>query len=259
MTTLAPARPEIATVDEADAMKLISTLTKDLIAYADGRPLEKKIRAALDEMILDYIDGELRGDIACSIEALMRVFPSVARMVADKTEETHLQTLLSMYFDGELDPNASADIRRMIDDDPNVAKLARQIRQGGDYLRLVLQPIPGQHVSPHDVAAIKAELTGSSNDAASIPRFSSLVAYAVGTVIDKETQDLLDDMIVGYLGGTLDRVSTLGLEASMRLAPSVARLVADKVEEQADLSGSTPRIRRQTPKNGAVRPDRYRS
>ena len=259
MTTLALARSDITTVDEADAMKLIPTLTEDPIAYADGRPVDRKTRTVLDEMILDYVDGELGGDVACSIEVLMRIFPNVARLVADKTEETHFQNHLSMYFDGELDPEASADIRRMIDDDPEVAKLARQIRQGGDYLRLVLQPIPGQHVSPHDVAAIKAEVTGTSHDTASITRFSSFVTYALDTVIDKETQDLLDDMIIRYIGDTLDRVSTLGLEASMRLAPSVARLVADKADEQADLSASTPRIQRQASKNRAVRPDRHRS
>lgn len=259
MTTLSPARPDIATVDEADATKLIPTFAEDLIAYVDGWPVDRKTRTVLEEMILDYVDGELGGDVACSIEALMRIFPNVARLVADKTEETHLQNRLSMYFDGELGLEASADMRRMIDGDPEVAKLARQIRQGGDYLRLVLQPIPGQPINANDVAAIKAELTGASNDAASIARFSTLVAYAMGTVIDKETQDLLDDMIIRYVDGTLDRVSTLGLEASMRLAFNVARLVADKADEQAELSRSTPRIRRQTLKNRAVRPDRYRS
>jgi len=180
-------------------------------------------------------------------------------MVADKIEETHLQILLSMYFHGELDSEASVDIRRMIDGDPEVGKLARQIRQGGDCLRVVLQPIPGQHVSRHDVAAIKAELTRASGGAASIARFDTLIAYAMGTVIDKETQGLLDDMIARYLDGTLDRVSTLGLEASMRLARCVARLVADKADEQADLSSSAPTIRRQTLEKRAVRPDRHRS
>lgn len=259
MTTLAPARPDIATAAETDAMNMISPLTEDLIAYANGRPLEKKTRTALDEMILDSVDGELGGDIACSIEALMRVFPSVARMVADKTEETHLQNRLSMYFDGELGPEASADIQRMIEGDPNVAKLAHQIRQGGDYLRLVLQPIPGQHVSPHDVAATKAELTGASNDAASIARFSILVAYAAGRVIDNATPSFLDEMIFRYIGGTLDRVSTLGLEASMRLVPSVARLVADKASERAGISSTTQTSRRRTFENRAIDPDRHRS
>ncbi len=259
MTILAVTRPDFATVDEADAMKLIPTFAEDLIAYADGRPVDRKTRTVLDKMILDYVDGELGGDVACSIEALMRIFPNVARLVADKTEETHLQNRLSMYFDGAFDSEASADIRRLINDDPEVAKLARQFRQGGDYLRVVLQPIPGQHVSRNDVEAIKAELTGASSGAASIARFDTLIAYAMGTVIDKETQDLLDDMIVRYIGGTLDRVSTLGLEASMRLAPCVARLVADKADERSDLSGSNPAYRRQTPKNRAVRPDRHRS
>ena len=259
MTTLAITRPDIETVDEADVMNMIPTLTEDLIAYADGRPLGKKTRTVLDEMILDYVDGELESDVTCNIEALMRIFPNVARLVADKIEETHLQNRLSMYFDCELDPEASANMWRMIEGDPDVAKLARRIRQGGDYLRLVLQPIPGQHVSPHNVEAIKGELNGASNDAAPIARFDTLVAYAMGTVIDKETQDLLDDMIVRYLNGTLDRVSTHGLEASMRLAPCVARLVADKADEQADLSASTPRIRRRTSKKRAVRPNRHRS
>jgi hypothetical protein len=240
-------------------MNMISTLTEDLIAYADCRPVEREKQTVLDEMILDYVDGELGSEVACSIEALMRIFPNVARLVADKTQETHLRNHLSMYFDGEFRPEASADMRRMIEGDPEVAKLARQIRQGGDYLRLVLQPIPGQHVSPHNVETIKRELNGATNDAAPIARFDTLVAYAMGMVIDKETQDLLDGMIIRYLDGTLDRVSTLGLEASMRLAPCVARLAADKADEQSDLSASTPRIRRRNPKNRAIRPDRYRS
>lgn len=259
MTTLALARPDTATVDEADAMTLILTLTEDLIAYADGRPVDRKTRTVLDEMILDYVDGKLGGDVTFSIEALMRIFPSVARLVADKIEETHLQNRLSMFFDGELDSEASADMRRMIECDPKVAKLARQIRQGGDYLRVVLQPIPGQQAGTNDVEAIKAELTGASSGAASIARFDTLIAYAMGTVIDKETQNLLDDMIVRYLDGTLDRVSTLGLEASMRLVPCVARLVADKADEQPGLSGSGLRTRRRTSEKRAVRPVRHRS
>lgn len=252
MTTLAGTRPDFATDEEADAMNMISTLTEGLIAYAEGRQVDMETGAVLDEMILDYFDSALEIKVARDVEALMRVSPNVARLVADKTEETQLQNRLSMFFDGELDSEASADIQRMIDGDPEVAKLARQIRQGGDYLRVVLQPIPGQHVSRNDVAAIKAEFAGASDDAASIARFSTLVDYAMGMAIDKKTRSLLDEMILRYLGGTLDRVSMLGLEASMRLVPSVARLVADKAGERSGLSSSTAVFRHRALKKKVV-------
>ena len=77
--------------------------------------------------------------------------------------------------------------------------------------------------------------------------------------LERRVDAFLDDMIVRYIGGRLDRVSKLGLEASMRLVPAVARLVADKADEQPGSSGSTPRIRRETSKNRAVRPDQHHS
>lgn len=233
-------------VDDTDAMDMISSLTDDLVAYADGRPLDGRSQAALDDMILDYIDGELDGKVAYDLETSMRLFPNVARLVADKTEEAHLQNRLSMYFDGELDPKAGADTQRLIEGDPGAAKLARQIRQGGDYLRVVLQPIPGQHLTLNDPTAIKAELIGASDVAPSIARFSILINYVTGLTLDQESQDLLDHMIIRYLDGTLDRFSTFGLEASMRLVPSVARFVADKSNEQPNLSGSTRNFRYRT-------------
>ncbi len=234
-----------AVVGEADAFNMTSFLTEDLMAYTDIRPTDKKTRAALDDMILVYIDGELDSEVAHDVEALMRAFPDVARFVTERSEERHLQNQLSMFFDGELDPEASASIRRLIENDPYVTELARQIRQGGDYLRVVLQPIPGQHVDPIDVKVTRDELLGASDEAVPIVRFNTLIAYATGMAIDKKIGVLLDDMIIRYIDGTLDRLPTFGLEASMRLSSSVANLIADKSGGQPNSSGSKPTFRHQ--------------
>ena len=66
----------------------------------------------------------------------------------------------------------------------------------------------------------------------------------MGMAIDKRIQGLLEDLIVRYIDGTLDRLSALGLEASMRLEPSVARLIADRTDEQASMSDSPLNFRR---------------
>lgn len=245
MSTSTGARATSAAVDEADAINMIPFLTEDLMAYADGRPVDEKPRAALDDLILDYIDDGLDSEVAHDIEALMRAFPNVARLVAGRSEETHLQNQLSLFFDGELDPKASTDIRRLIEDDSCVAELARQIRQGGDYLRVVLQPIPGQHLNPIDVKVTRDELLGASDEAVPIVRFNTLIAYATGMAIDKKARVLLDGMIIRYIDGTLDRLSTFGLEASMRLSSSVAKLVADKSSGQPNSSGLKPTFRHQ--------------
>jgi len=252
MSSSTRTRATSAAGDEATVTDMNSSLIEDLLNYAGGRPVDKKTQTALDEMIIEYIDGELHSDVVRDVEALMRTFPSVARFVADRSEEGHLQKQLSMFFDGELDPETSAAIRRLIESNPYVAKQARQIRQGGDYLRVILQPIPGQHIGPNDVQAMKSELIGSSDAAPTFACFSTLIAYTNGMAVDKKIRDLLEGMIIHYVNGTLDRRSTLGLEASMRLAPRVARLIADKIGEQANLSESPFDIRHRAIENAVI-------
>ena len=213
------------------SMEVTSKSAEALIAYAEGGPFDKKNRTILDEMIIDYTDGVLDREAARDLEASMRHFPAVARLVADKAEGIDLQNRLSMFYDGELDAAGSAEIERLIDREPKVAKLAADIRRGGDILQVALQPIPGQTSSRPEIEAIRRAFRDSSDDVDPVARFSILIAYAAGIPIEEESQAILENMIAGYAGGTLDRKAVRGLEASIRLSSSVAMLIADRTGE----------------------------
>ena len=70
----------------------------------------------------------------------MRRLPNVARLVADETAEFQLQVRFSAFYDGELDPESMAEVQWLIDNDPEAARLARDMRIGGDLWQVMLQP-----------------------------------------------------------------------------------------------------------------------
>jgi len=196
-----------------------------LIDYADGKRTDKKTKVVLDNMVLDYIDGELDSEVACDVETLMQLFASVAQLVADMTEEALLESRISMFLDGELDAEDSVEVRRLIRNDPKVAKLASRFREAMDFYHVVMQSILDQPVSLEDVKLNKSYPLGPALDT-----FRTLHAYALGMTIDVRTQAALDRVLTQYIDGGLDSAIARALEASMRLSKSVARLVAETAE-----------------------------
>lgn len=215
----------------ASLMAANSALIKQLMAYADGRSADGDTRARIEAVIIDYIDGLLDLSLARDLERAMRLSPVVARLVADKAEEIDLRNRLSMYFDGELDEAAGTEIERLIDRDPHVAALAADMRRGGDLLQVALQPIPGQVINQPDVASLRRTLESPTGEGDPIVRFSALILYATGVSFDEKNLALLEKAIDDYVDGALDRRAVRGLEAAMRLSPSLARLIADRIVE----------------------------
>lgn len=215
----------------ASSMAARPALIKPLMAYANGRSVDGDTRALVEAMIIDYVDGLLDPSLARDLEKAMRLSTTVARLVADKAEETDLRNRLSMYYDGELNEAAVAEIERLIDRDSHVAELAADMRRGGDLLQVALQPIPGQVANQSDVATIRRAFESPFDEGDPIIRFSALILYAAGASVDEKTQALLDKSIADYVDGLLDRRAEQGLEAAMRLSPSVARLIEDRIAE----------------------------
>ena len=221
----------------ASSMASRPTLTRQLMAFADGHSVNDDARALVEAMIVDYVDGLLDPSSARDLERAMRHSSVVARLVADKAEEIDLQNRLSLYYDDELDEVARAEVERLIGRDPHIAELAADMRRGGDLLQVALQPVPGQASIQPDVETLRRAFESPSDEADPIVRFSALILYATGASVDEKTQALLEKTIADYVDGALDHWTMQGLEASMRLSPSVARLVADRTcETRASLS-----------------------
>lgn len=201
-----------------------------LIDHADGKFVDKATKAVLNEMVLDYIDGELDTEVTEDLEAVMRLYPNVARLVADMTDEAHIETQVSMFLDGELDPESAADVQRLIRNDPKIARTASRFREAMDFFRMEMQLIVRQPQSPKIFEPISANAAAARLATVPAVRFRSLIPYALRRAIDGETQSILDDVITGYIDGSLDRALARGLEATMRLCPDVARLVAERTE-----------------------------
>ena len=156
--------------------------------------------------------------------------PLVARLVADKAGEIDLLNRLSLYYDDELDEAARAEIERLIDRDQHVAEVGcrhasrRRPAAGGASAG------PGTGLNPTLMSRRSDELSRAHRTRVTpIVRFSALILHATGAAIDEKTQALLEKTIADYVDGALDRRAKRGLEAAMRLSPSLARLIADKI------------------------------
>jgi hypothetical protein len=207
-----------------------SAILDDLMAYAEGEPVDAKLRTALDDLIIDYAEGLLDPHAVLDIEACMRHSPSVARLVADKTAEFRLQVRFSMYYDGLLDPESGAELQRLIESDPDAARLARDMQIGGDLFRLMAQPIPYEMPAlagfPPEARAMLAD------ENLPILGFAELIDWANGMPVDTRAKAAFACLISAYVAGCLDERGAKGLEAAMRLSKSTAWLVADHEQEQ---------------------------
>lgn len=215
----------------ASSMASRPALTRQLMAIADGHSVNDDTRVLVEAMIVDYVDGLLDPSSARDLERAMRHSSAVARLVADKAEEIDLQNRLSLYYDDELDEAALAEIERLIGRDPHVAELAADMRRGGDLLQVALQPVPGQASIRPDVETLRRAFESPSDEADPIVRYSALILYASGASVDEKTKALLERTIAAYVDAALDHREMRGLEAAMRLSPSVARLIADRTCE----------------------------
>lgn len=200
-----------------------------LIAYADGEPLDAKQRMALDDLIVDYAEGVLGPETVSDLEACMRRSSNLARLMADKTAEFHLQVRCSMFHDGLLDPESSAELQRLIESDPDTARVSRDMRIGGDLCRLMVQPIQGDLPAPAGDSP-KAPRAIPADENFPFLGFAELIDWANGSPVDPRAEAAFERLISDHVAGCLDGHAARGLEAAMRLSKNVARLVADHAE-----------------------------
>lgn len=208
-----------------------NAIADDLIAYADGHPVDAEVRTALDDLIVDYADGVLDRRNVLDLEACMRRLPNVARLVADKTAEFRLQVRFSAFYDGELDPENRAEVQWLIENDPEATRLARDMRIGGDLWRVMLQPV--LYAMPIPAGGNPLETLWVMLTDKSVPPlvFADLMDRADGKTIDGRAGAALERLISAYVADRLDPHSVKGLEAAMRLSVNLARVVADQSAE----------------------------
>lgn len=228
---MTPAHGPVRDLDRGAVGSQTIAIADDLIAYADAHPVDAEVRTVLDDMIVDYADDVLDRQTVLGLEACMRRSPNVARLVADKTAEFQLQVRFSAFYDGELDPESSAEVQRLIENDPEAARLARDMRIGGDLWQVMLQPVP--HEIPIPAGGTPLETLGGMLADKSVLSlvFTDLIDCAEGKTIDGRASAALDDLISAYVAHRLDPHSMKGLEAAMRLSENLARLVADQLAE----------------------------
>ncbi|MEZ5933253.1 MAG: hypothetical protein R3F54_15130 [Alphaproteobacteria bacterium] len=208
-----------------------SAIADDLIAYADGEPVDAKLRTALDDLIIDYAEGLLDPRAVLDLEACMRRSLNVARLVADMTAEFRLQVRFSMYYDDLLDPESSAELQRLIESDPEAARLARDMRIGGDLCRVMVQPIPNEMPLPAGDPLVTMQAMLAEGKLPYLG-FADVIDWAEGRPADEHKKATFERLISDYIAERLDEHEAKGLEAAMRLSKSMAWLVADHEERQ---------------------------
>jgi hypothetical protein len=135
-----------------------------------------------------------------------------------------------MYYDGLLDHESGAALQRLIESDPDAARMSRDMRIGGDLCRLMAQPIPDEMPAlaggPLEARAMLAD--------GNVPilGFAELIDWANGISVDTRAKAAFECLISAYVAGCLDGHAAKGLEAAMRLSKSTAWLVADHEQEQ---------------------------
>ncbi len=209
-----------------------STIADDLIAYANGEPVDAKLGTTLDDLIVDYAEGVLGPEAVLDLEACMRRSPNVARLVTDMTAEFRLQVQFSMYYDDLLDPESGAELQRLIECDPDAARLARDMRIGGDLCRMMVQPIPCE--MPVSAGGPLETMQAMLADG-KLPYlgFADVIGWAEGEPVDERTEAAFERLISDYITGRLDEHGAKGLEAAMRLSKGTAWLVADHAERRS--------------------------
>ncbi len=209
-----------------------SAIADDLIAYANGEPFDAELRMVLDDLIVDYAEGVLGPEAVLDLEACMRRSPNVARLVADMTAEFRLQVRFSMYYDDLLDPESGAELQRLIESDSDAARLARDMRIGGDLCRVMVQPIP--YEMPLQAYNPLETMQGMLADGKlPYPGFADVIGWAEGKPADGRTEATFERLISDHIAGRLDEHGAKGLEAAMRLSRSTAWHVADHAERRS--------------------------
>ena len=228
---MTPAHGPIRDLDRGAVGSQTNAIADDLIAYADAHLVDAEVRTVLDDMIVDYADDVLDRRTVLDLEACMRCSPNVARLVADKTAEFQLQVRFSAFYDGELDPECRAEMQRLIENDPEAARLARDMRIGGDLWQVMLQPVP--YEIPIPAGGTPLETLGGMLAGKSVLSlvFADLIGCADGKTIDGRASAALEHLISAYVADRLDPHSARGLEAAMRLSVNLASLVADQSTE----------------------------
>ena len=112
-------------------LELTSTMTIDLIAYAEGKMLDLETKEALDRWLFDYADRDLEGEYinaADNLEALMRNNKNVAMLVSEKAREKRLHKLICAYVHDRLYGDEHAEIERMIESNTRLADVVEKLR-----------------------------------------------------------------------------------------------------------------------------------
>ena len=225
---MTPVHEPIRDLDRGGVGSETNAIADDLIAYAKGHPVDAEVRAALDDMIVDYADAVLDRRTVLDLEACMRRSPNVARLVADKMVEFRVQGRFSAFYDGEFDPESRAEVQRLIENDPEAARLARDMRIGGDLWRVMLQPVLYEMPIPAGGAPLETLSAMLAGKSVLSLVFADLIVCADGRTVDGRASAALERLISAHIADRLDPQSVKGLEAAMRLSVNLARLVADQ-------------------------------
>lgn len=212
-------------------MESRSTIAEDLIAYAEGAVFDAATRTLLDSLFTDYVEGELDDEAIAAFEALMRSTASIAMLVAERAQQAELQQQMASFVYGTLDADSHAEMQRRILDDPHVAKIAEQFQDAYDHVLEVMQRTGAEPGAVDNTMSIETSPTARFPGRELIGAYRNLIAYAEGKPVTKETRAFLDDMVLDYINGELDELTADDLETLMRRVPSVARWVADEIEE----------------------------